>query len=184
MDTTRGVLTVVAAIVVAATGPAVGAAPAEVLRSEPTAFAVQHVAEVPAAPLDVYRGLVDDVADWWDPAHTFSGDAAGLSIDARPQGCFCETFPGGGGAMHLTVVNADPGKLLRLAGGLGPLQAEAVVGTLTWLLEETPGGTRVTVTYAAAGGVEGGLEAWAPPVDRVVGEQLERLVDHLTPDAD
>jgi hypothetical protein len=73
--------------------------------------------------------------------------------------------------------------MLRLAGGLGPLQELAVSGVMTWALAATPGGTRIEMTYAVGGyapGV-GRLQQLAPLVDAVLGAQVQRLKAALTP---
>ena len=44
-----------------------------------------------------------------------------MTIDARTQGCFCEVLGEGAGVVHLTVTFVNPGVILRLSGGLGPL---------------------------------------------------------------
>lgn len=165
---------------VLALGTSAASAEADVVRTSATGFAIRHTATFGASPLDVYHAVVDDVGRWWDAAHTFSGDASNLSIDPRPQGCFCETFPDGGGATHLTVVNVEPGKLLRMVGGLGPLQGEAVTGVMTWAFEATPGGSKLTLTYQVAGTIDGELGTWSGPVDQVVGEQVRRLADYVS----
>ena len=64
----------------------------------------------------------------------------------RHGGCFCEAFPDGGGVEHLRVVHVAPDRMLRLSGGLGPLQAFGVAGSLTWKLEEADGANSVEVT--------------------------------------
>ena len=61
--------------------------------------------------------------------HTWWGRASRLSIDARAGGCFCE-IAGKRQAQHMQVVFADPGKLLRMSGGLGPLQGMGLSGVL------------------------------------------------------
>ena len=93
----------------------------------------------------------------------------------REGGCFCESLPNGGSVRHLEVVYADPGNALRLIGGLGPLQATATTGAMTWQLAKVDGGTKITLTYTVGGYVPQGLDSWAQAVDGVVGEQLERL---------
>lgn len=148
--------------------PAAAQAPA-------TGFEVRHEASIAGAPAQVFQALVEDVGQWWNPSHTYSGDAANLSIDARPGGCFCESFPDGGGAEHMRVVFVAPGEMLRLSGGLGPLQAFGVAGSLTWTLTGTADGTRVEWSYAVGGFMEDGFEAMAPAVGAVLGEQLQRL---------
>ena len=141
-------------------------------------FEVAREAEVKAAPAQVYKALVD-VGAWWSPAHSFTGDAHNLSIDPRPGGCFCEKFPGGGGAVHSTVVNAAPGKMLRLRGSLGPLQAEAVEGPLTWTIAPSGTGSKISVVYSVGGRFGDNWAIWAPAVDGVIGEQLTRLARYL-----
>ncbi|HWP37462.1 MAG TPA: SRPBCC domain-containing protein [Gemmatimonadales bacterium] len=138
-------------------------------------FSVKHEAVINAPPAGVYRALVQQVGEWWNPQHTYSGDSKNLSIDARPGGCFCETLPAGGGVEHLRVVYLVPGEMLRLSGGLGPLQASGVVGTLSWKLTDTGSATTVEVTYVVGGFMEGGFERIVPAVNRVIGEQLRRL---------
>lgn len=138
-------------------------------------FQVRHEAVIHAPPGVVYEALVDDIGQWWNPAHTFSGDARNLSIDARPGGCFCERLPGGGGVEHLRVVHAAPGELLRLSGALGPLQAHGLTGSLGFTLDEAPEGTKVELSYSVGGFMEGGLERIAAPVGSVLQEQLDRL---------
>lgn len=155
-----------------------GAAGAAVVDSADHGFTVQSTVEVAAAPSAVYSTLVQQVRAWWSSDHTFSGDAANLTIDPRPGGCFCERLPGGGGVIHLTVVYADPGKLLRLRGGLGPLQGTGVTGSLTFAFSPVEGAesrTKVELTYQVGGYVAGGLGGWAATVDRVLAEQLDRL---------
>lgn len=138
-------------------------------------FSVKHEAVIQAPPAEVYRALTERVGEWWNPQHTFSGDAKNLSIDARPGGCFCEALPSGGGVEHLRVVHVAPGRMLRMSGGLGPLQAYGVAGSLTWALDDAGGATAVEVSYVVGGFMEGGLERIGGPVGAVIGEQLGRL---------
>jgi hypothetical protein len=94
---------------VAAAALAVGAGtlPAEVVDVADNGFTVKLTVTVAAEPAKAFQALVD-VGKWWDPAHTYSQDAANLSIDPKPQGCFCERLPGKGAVVHMTVVNLVP----------------------------------------------------------------------------
>ncbi len=150
-------------------------AKADVIDSGPGGFTVKIVSNVSAPATKVYSALVEHIGEWWDPAHTWSGKSANLSIDSLPGGCFCEKLPGGGGVRHLTVLYADPGKLLRLSGGLGPLQDMAVNGSMTWKFIEESGKTTIEFTYKVGGYQPGGLEAMAKPVDGVLAAQIYRL---------
>jgi uncharacterized protein YndB with AHSA1/START domain len=152
-----------------------GRARAEVVDSGAGGFLVRGEATVQSAPDAVYEALTKDIGGWWDSEHTFSRDSRNLSLDARPGGCFCERLPDGGGVRHMTVVFASPGKRLRLTGGLGPLQALGVAGSMTWSLAESEGGTMVGLTYSVGGYFEGGLQGMAPAVDSVLQVQLTRL---------
>ena len=84
----------------------------------------------------------------------------------------------------MRVVYADPGKLLRLSGGLGPLQDLAVTGSMTWKLTEASGKTTIEVSYKVGGYVPGGagVGALAAPVDTVLTAQVTRLA-HFVVDA-
>lgn len=154
-------------------------AAAEVKPSTPAHFVIESKAIVAAAPAEVYA-MLGRPGEWWNKNHTYSGDAANLSLDLRAGGCFCERVPEGGGTIeHLRIVYAQPGQMLRAQGGLGPLQAEAVAGTLSWDLKPAGQGTEITQTYIVSGHVRSGMEELAPIVDRVLAEQLSGLAKRL-----
>ena len=157
-------------LVLAVAGPAA----AEVKSVAPNGFEVASVVTI-AAPADRVYWALGEVGRWWDPSHTFSHDAANLSLELRAGGCFCERLKDGGSVQHMQVVYAAPGQGLRLRGALGPLQTEGVDGTLSWTLKPGEGGTSVTLSYVVGGYIRSGMEQWAPRVDRVLDEQLQRL---------
>ena len=70
-----------------------GIARSEVVESKESGFRVRSVNDVNAAPQVVYDAFVQDIDKWWDSKHTFSGDAANLSIQAEPHGWFLEKLP-------------------------------------------------------------------------------------------
>jgi uncharacterized protein YndB with AHSA1/START domain len=151
----------------------------EVLEATPGGFALKTTVTIAAPRARVYDALVQAVGRWWDPEHTYSGDAANLSIDPRPGGCFCEKLAQQGAVQHGMVVLAIPAKTLRLAGAIGPLQESGVAGSLTLELAEREGATDVAMTYSVGGYRQGGLQALAPLVDTVLGTQLRRLKDFV-----
>jgi uncharacterized protein YndB with AHSA1/START domain len=159
----------IGAVVIFAT-PARG----EVVDKAANGFTVKVVLQVAAPPGTVYTSLVRHVGEWWDGEHTYSGDAKNLSIIPEPGGCFCETLPAGG-VQHGTVVNVAPGKLLRIVGSLGPLQESGTSGAMTWQIEPSGTGSKLTFTYAVGGYVAGGLEKLAPIVDGVLNHQVQLL---------
>jgi hypothetical protein len=153
---------------------------AEVKSATAFGFEVETRVVVSTGPAEAYAALTRP-ASWWNGAHSYSDDAANLTLDARAGGCFCEALPGGGGVEHMRVVYAEPGATLRLQGGLGPLQAEGAAGALTWALKKVDGGTQITQTYVVGGYMRMGAEKLAPLVDKVLVEQLARLQAKLGP---
>lgn len=158
---------------------AASAARAEVKSVAADGFELESRAVVRASPADVFRAL-GEVQRWWDPAHSYSGKAENLRLAPKAGGCFCETIPADGGSIeHARVVYSRPNATLRLQGGLGPLQAEAALGTLTWELKAVEGGTEITQTYVVGGNLRGRGRSYAPAVDEVLGTQLSRLQAYL-----
>jgi hypothetical protein len=75
---------------------------------------------------------------------------------------------------------ADPGKILRLSGALGPLQSEAVNGTLTITLKPGEGGmTHIVRDYVVGGHMRYKTDEIAPGVDKVMAEQPGRRAAKL-----
>ncbi len=149
-----------------------GTARADVVASALDSFTVKHDVVVPLAPAAAYERLVR-IAEWWDSAHSYSRDASHLTLDAKPGGCWCESLPGGGFVEHMHVLVAWPGVMLRMSGGIGPLQELGAGGVMTYALKAEGTGTRVTVTYAVRGAA-GSLDKVSGPVDMVVGQGLKR----------
>jgi uncharacterized protein YndB with AHSA1/START domain len=145
-------------------------ASAEVAESTAAGFTSRHSLAIATPPATVWEALVHPER-WWQGDHTYSGDAANLSLDARPGGCWCEKT-GAGGVEHMRVVYVAAADTLRLAGGLGPLQAMPVTGVMTITLKPSGTGTELVATYAVAGQ---GLAGMAAPVDHVLGVQWSRL---------
>lgn len=137
-------------------------------------FTVQISTHIAAAPAKVYAALIDP-ARWWSSEHTFSGSAANLHLDAKAGGCWCETLPNGGSVVHLIVVYVDPGKTLRLRGALGPFQAYAVEGAMTWAMKAAGGGTDISLTYTLGGYVKDGFTDLSKAADGVLAIQVGRL---------
>jgi uncharacterized protein YndB with AHSA1/START domain len=114
---------------------------------------------------------------WWDKNHTYSDDSANLYLDAQATGCFCEKLPDSKGSVeHARILYVAPGRMIRMVGSLGPLQAEAVTGTLTFKLDrEGDDKTRLTMSYVVGGYVRAGADTLASKVDEVLALQLVNL---------
>ena len=164
-------------IALAAAASAVLAAPvatAEVTAVGAAGFEVREQAHFAAAPDVVYAALLSPKR-WWDSKHTYSGDARNLTLDAKADGCWCETLPGGGSVEHLSIVYLAPNKAIRFRGALGPLQAMGVAGSMTIKLTAAAGGTDLTLTYAVGGYSKDGFDDLSKAVDSVLGSQVGRL---------
>jgi uncharacterized protein YndB with AHSA1/START domain len=155
-------------------------ASAELTEADEQHFTTRHELLTPAKPAAVFRVMTAGIDQWWNPAHSWSGDGGNLYLDAEPGGCFCERLPDGGFAEHLRIIYLAPGAEIRFDGTLGPLQTMAVQGRMTWSIEAAEPGSRVTFTYRVFGHPERGLTGIAPAVDGVIGEQLQRLGERLT----
>jgi len=153
---------------------AAAAARADVSDVSPFGFQLRIAVHVAATPDRVYAAIIQP-SKWWDSGHTFSGNAANMSLDAKAGGCFCEALPDGGSVEHLSVVTAIPGKLLRMRGALGPFQGSGVEGSMTWSLEAAGGETELTVTYDLGGHMKGGFGDWPQKANAMVTEQVTRL---------
>lgn len=162
---------------------------AEIVQKSDAGFVSGAEVDVPGkTPLEVWQVLIAP-AKWWNPVHSYSGDPANMFIDPQAGGCFCELLPKPKGAPddlrrgsveHMRVIAAMPPKLLRMSGALGPLQGEALAGTLTvvlkpWSGEGMKGGTHLTWTYVVGGYMRMKVDEIGPVVDQVMTEQFTRL---------
>lgn len=157
---------------------------AEVAASTAAGFVVEGRLEVSgASPEDLWATFVHPEA-WWNGSHSWSGNAANLSLEPVAGGCFCESIPGArhGSVEHMRVVQVRPGNSIVLRGSLGPLQAQAVTGILTVTMEQTPGTsfTWLDWRYAVGGYSEIPFTDLASAVDGVIAEQMTRLVTAFT----
>ncbi len=151
----------------------------EVVASAPHGFSIKVSLPITAAPAHVYETFVQEIGAWWDSDHTFFGSSQNLSIEAQPGGCFCEVASSERSVRLMTVVYVDPGRTLRMQGGLGPLLSMGVQGALTLNIMRADPGSRVEIVYNVGGFSADGLDKLAPAVDRVLGEQLNRLKRYI-----
>lgn len=158
------------AILLLATVPAV----ATVVDIASNGFTIKVAAHISVPPKKVYATLIKP-AHWWASDHTFSGDAANLTLDARAGGCWCEKLADGGAAVHMNVVHVEPGKGLTLRGALGPFQSYAVEGAMTWTLKASGDGTDLSLTYALGGYFKDGTAQFSQGADGVLADQVVRL---------
>ena len=185
MRISASLATGILAVAIASASPSA----AKVAQVGDDSFVTQDVADVAATPMESWLALTRP-AEWWSDRHTWSGDAANLTLTPQAGGCLCERLPGEdredgfsleGSVLHATVVQAYPLKALRLLGGLGPLQGEPATGVLTITLEEIEGGTRIRWEYNVGGPMRYEAAQISKAVDAVMSEQLSGLRDLLGP---
>lgn len=155
---------------------------AKVVDQSEAGFAVAHTAQVAATPADVWK-MLRMPQSWWSKDHSWSGDAANFWLDQQAGGCFCEKLPdtgsGVGSVQHARILFSKPNQMLRLSGAFGPLQGEALNGTLTIQIKETPTGSALRFDYVVGGYMRFKVGDIAPAVDKVIGEQLLGLANAL-----
>jgi len=152
---------------------------AEVKDATPAGFTLENTISVPVDAATAWKALVEDVDRWWPADHTWWGAESRLSIEPRAGGCFCER-DGERQALHMLVTFVDPGRLLRMTGGLGPLQGMGLHGALEFRFKAAEGGgTTITMFYRAGGYTPDDLSKFVPVVDKVQALQIGGLGDYL-----
>jgi hypothetical protein len=168
---------------------ALAAAPAaaEVTVVHPSGFVVRHEVVVEADTKATWLALISPET-WWRKEHTWSGNAANLSLTPSAGGCFCERIPEvdepgrftlEGSVEHMRVIQSQPETALRMRGGLGPLQSEPVTGILTIAISKADKGTRLVWEYNVAGYMRYEIPVISKAVDGVIGLQAAGLADLL-----
>jgi pimeloyl-ACP methyl ester carboxylesterase len=157
--------------------PAAAPAIAEVSGVSPSGYVVTVKAPIKATPRAVFTAI-QQVGQWWEAEHTYSGNAGHMTMEYRAGGCFCERW-NGNSIEHARVLYVARDKALRLAGGLGPLQEMAVNAIMDFKLEPRGDDTALTFTYRVRGSADAALDKTARIVDRVLSTQIIRLVRYI-----
>ena len=150
----------------------------EVKNAAASGFTIENTRVVPVDAGTAFKALVESVDRWWPKDHSWWGREGALSIEPRAGGCFCERA-GSREAMHMLVTFVDPGRLLRMTGGLGPLQGMGLQGALEFRFAPAKDGTAITLYYRVGGYTPDDLSTFAPVVDQVQGVQLGALAEFL-----
>ena len=145
-----------------------------------TGFMIQYHCLVSQTPDQAFETFVQDIGKWWNGNHTYTTVAENMHFRTETGGGLYETLEGDGWVEHLSLVYHAPGKELRLAGGLGPLQHMAVSGIMTVTFEGVEIGTKVNLVYKVNG--EMGLGKWGGPVGSVLKKQFDRYETYCAED--
>lgn len=160
---------------------------AEVIAADDNSFVTRAEAIVEADTKATWLALISP-ARWWSSEHTWSADAANLTLTPQAGGCFCERIPEveddtritlEGSVEHMRVIQAYPEVALRMNGALGPLQSEPVTGILTIAISEVEEGTRIVWEYNVGGSMRYEVPVISRAVDGVMTLQLTRLAAEL-----
>lgn len=149
-------------------------ASAVVVGADSHGFELRHTLDLPIPPAQALAAF-GQVGSWWSKDHTYSGNAARLSLQLRPGGCWCERLDGGGGVEHMQVAYYQPGERVVLTGGLGPLLFEGTSGVMDVRATKTKSGSQLVINYRVGGFARGNGTEMALGVDQVLREQTERL---------
>lgn len=149
-------------------------AQAEVLEASDSHFVLRHEATDSRRPDELWARLIEPAA-WWHPEHTYSGDAANLSLDPVAGGLWLERWAGGSIA-HGVVILVQDGVLLRMNAPFGPLQETGAYTVWTITISADGDGSRVVFDEVATGHPGAGLDELAAAVDFVKTEAIGRLV--------
>ena len=149
----------------------------QVTQSSQTGFQIRIERELECNAQVAYQKLVNEFNQWYDASHSYSQKAENLSLDLDKH-CMLETLPDGGFVRHMEIVFHQPGKLMRMTGGLGPLQGMGVSGAMTYAFTPEGDKSKVTMTYTVSGADFLQLDKIAIPVNQVLGLQLDRFQKH------
>lgn len=152
---------------------------AKVAAQNESGFTLSYEAEIPKDSNAAFDAFIR-IGEWWDPAHSYSGDGKNLTIDLKPGGCWCETLPDGGFVAHMRVAQSMPGKSLLFKGGLGPLAFMGVEGAMAVTFEAKGKAAAVKLNYAIGGHAPTGFKDLANGVDKVLGEAFKRYVNYAS----
>ena len=145
---------------------------AEVIEKDADHFVLRYSVALETTPEDIY-GAIGDIGQWWDSAHTYSGDAHNLTLPLEVGACFCEALADGKTFEHGRVVAADPETGVLLDAPLGPLKGKATKADWSLGWSGVAGGWEMVMTYVVRGP---GLGAFAEGVDGVMQGQFSRWV--------
>lgn len=163
----RIALLLASALVLIAATPAV----AQVVERSPDHFVIRYEIALEAGPED-FADAVQNIGVWWNPDHTYSGDAANLSIALDPGACLCEALADGSVFEHGAVAEYDPETGVLIDAPLGPLHGRAERSDLSigWA------GNTLVMSFVVRGP---GLGAFADPVEAVMRDQFGRMTHFI-----
>ena len=155
---------------------------AEVTEKAPDGFMIQ-LERASSLPVSGVQTKARDIGSWWSSAHTYSGDAANMSLEPAGGSLFWIERWEAGFVEHgrvLVDMESENAATLRFRAALGPLQEMGVTGVLSIVSEaetdeETPEESTIRFQYVVTGASFSGLDGIADVVEMVLTEQIESL---------
>jgi uncharacterized protein YndB with AHSA1/START domain len=107
---------------------------------------------VPLSPEEAFRLFTDGFGSWWPQAYTWSQDAlVAIMIDAQAGGRCTETGPEGFTCDFGRVLEADPGRRIKLLWQISPRREPvpdpSKASEIDILFKAEAGGTRVVLVH-------------------------------------
>lgn len=152
-------------------GPAV----AQVQSSGENGFEIRISKMTTRSAAECNLAFVNDIGKWWASDHTWSGNSKNLSID-MDRHVMIEQLPDGGFCSHMVLEHYQPGSLILLTGGLGPLKEMGLNGAMSIRFAEKDGKTSINIKYVVHGYSPNGFDELSNAVHHVVDMQLSRWI--------
>lgn len=122
----------------------------------------------------VFSHLTGDVTSWWD--HSFHPSPQKIVLEPELGGKFFEDMGDGDGAIYCHVTYLKKNEKLVMQGPMG--MSGAVIGTVSWTLEEADGGTNLHLSHHVAGDVnEDTRLSYSGGWEMLLGQRLKSLVE-------
>lgn len=145
----------------------------EVIEATDTHYRLSLSATASSPPAELWNRLVHPER-WWNPLHSYSGQAENLSLDARAGGLWREDWDGGSVA-HGRVLLVREEQLLRMEALFGPLQGIGAYVVWTITITAEGDGSRVTFDEVATAAPGSKLDELAGAVDGVKEQAINLL---------
>ncbi|MBT5238966.1 MAG: helix-turn-helix domain-containing protein [Rhodospirillaceae bacterium] len=106
--------------------------------------------EMGGPPSAVFKGLTDDIGEWFGAPYLQTGsDARDMILDAKPGGKWIEVTKAGDGAVWGEVQEIQRDKMLAIEGRMG--MRPAVFARIVFKLSTYPKGCLMTMTFKGVG---------------------------------
>ena len=145
----------------------------EILSASDTHFELRHESGSKLTADQLWQRL-SDPASWWHPDHTYSEDAANLTLDLQAGGLWREDWDGRS-VSHGRVLYVEPGRMLHMEAPFGPLQGLGAYTIWTITVTGADGGSLVVFEEVSTGPPTASMAETAKAVDFVKGEAIRRL---------